>query len=116
MREEDLLLAALAEEASALALNLATGIQVQAGAPAFALLESASGNIPDRVKEDLLAKASSRLRAWSPLLNAYAAERAAALAEDHSRVRKALGSRAYVRVEAITPADVIGLYVLLPRL
>lgn len=107
---------AMAEEASALAVDLATGNQVRAGALAFALLESASGNIPDRIKEDLLAKANSRLREWSPLLNAYAAERAAALAEDHSRVRKALGSRAAVRVEAITPADVIGIYVLLPRL
>ena len=49
-------------------------------------------------------------------LDAYAAERAATLAEDHTRLRQALGSRGTVTVEAVTPVDVIGLYVLLPRL
>jgi hypothetical protein len=49
-------------------------------------------------------------------LNDFAAERATALAADHSRVRQALGSRAGVRVEAVIPVDVIGLYVLMPPL
>ena len=59
---------------------------------------------------------SPQLSALQPALDAYAAERAAALAEDHTRVRQALGSRGAVTVEAVTPVDVIGLYVLLPRL
>jgi hypothetical protein len=63
-----------------------------------------------------LVAAVAQLAALKPALNAYAAERATALATDHSRVRQALGSRAGVRVEAITPVDVIGLYVLMPRL
>jgi hypothetical protein len=63
-----------------------------------------------------LAKAVSQLVELKPSLTAYAAERAEVLAADHSRVRQALGSRAGVRVEAITPVDVIGLYVLMPKL
>jgi hypothetical protein len=80
------------------------------------LLEAKSGNVPDRVRDAQLTKAVAQLAALKPALNAYAAERAAALATDHSRVRQALGSRAGVRVEAIVPVDVIGLYVLMPRL
>ena len=49
-------------------------------------------------------------------LNSYAAERAETLADDHTRVRQVLGSRAQVRVDAIRPVDVIGFYVLMPAL
>ncbi|MDZ3836925.1 MAG: hypothetical protein U0S49_06060 [Rhodospirillales bacterium] len=49
-------------------------------------------------------------------LNAFAAARAAQLAEDHSRVRRVLGSQAQVSVAPVEPVDVIGLYVLLPSL
>ena len=107
---------AMAEEAAALALNLTTGERVHSGDAAFALLEAESGNIPDRVRDDQLNKVSLRLPEWTPILNAFASERAEALAADHGRVRKALGSRGAVRVEAMTPVDVIGFYVLLPRL
>ena len=72
--------------------------------------------MPERVRDAQLAKAVAELGALKPALNTYAAERAAALATDHSRVRQALGSRAGVRVEAVIPVDVIGLYVLMPRL
>jgi hypothetical protein len=72
--------------------------------------------VPDRVRDAQLADALRRLGLLQPALDAYAAERAAALAEDQTRVRHALGSRAAVTVDAVTPVDVIGLYVLLPRL
>jgi superfamily II DNA or RNA helicase len=107
---------AMAEESAALALDLASGQEVLSGATAFALLDAASGNVPDRVRDEQLLAAYTRLPQWTAILNSYAAGRAAALAEDHTRVRKALGSRAAVRVEAMTPVDVIGLYVLLPQL
>ena len=86
------------------------------GDTAFALLESKSGNVPDRIRDTQMTKAVDQLGELKSALNAYAAERATALAIDHSRVRQALGSRAGVRVEAVTPVDVIGLYVLMPRL
>ena len=107
---------AMAEEAAAIGFDASTGGGVFAGDAAFALLEAKSGNVPDRVRDAQLAKAVAQLAALKPALNAYAAERAAALASDHSRVRQALGSRAGVQVEAIIPVDVIGLYVLMPRL
>ena len=44
----------------------------------------------------------------------YARERAQALAEDHARVRAAAAGSARVTVEPVLPADVIGLYVLVP--
>jgi hypothetical protein len=107
---------AMAEEAAAVGFYTSTGGRVFAGDAAFALLEAKSGNVPDRVRASQLTKAVSQLVELKPALNAYAAERAEALAADHSRVRQALGSRAGVRVEAITPVDVIGLYVLMPKL
>ena len=107
---------AMAEEAAAIAFDTTTGARLFAGAQAFALLEVVGGNLDERVRGTQLARAVSNIGSLKPLLNAYASERAHALAADHSRVRQALGSRAGVRVEAVTPVDVIGLYVLIPRL
>lgn len=70
----------------------------------------------DRVRDARLQDAVAALPALQQALDAYAAKRAATLALHHTRVRQALGSRAAVTVEAVTPVDVIGLYVLLPRL
>lgn len=107
---------AMAEEATAVAFDALSGQRKLSGDPAFALLESESGNLPERVREQHLTSAINQMSGWIPALNAFGTERAAALAADHSRVRKSLGSRASVRVEAMTPIDVIGLYALLPRL
>jgi len=107
---------AMAEEAAAIAFDTASGSRVVAGDAAFALLEAKSGSVPERVRDAQMAKAIAQLGVLKPALNAFAAERATVLASDHSRVRQALGSRAGVRVEAVIPVDVIGLYVLMPRL
>ncbi len=109
---------AMAEEAAALAVELTTGARKHEGPAAFALLESPGGDVSERVRAMQLSGVKDRLSGWMPLLDAYAGERAAVLAADHVRVRQALGSRARagVRVEAVTPVDVIGVYVLLPRL
>ncbi len=105
---------AMAEEAAAIAF--VGDKRTLAGEPAFALFETASKNIADRVRAEQLARAIDSLKGLKPQLDAYAAERAEALADDHTRVRQALGSKASVKVEAVTPVDVIGLYVLMPRL
>jgi hypothetical protein len=104
----------MAEEAAAIAFADVT--RIAAGDAAFALLHAASGSVIDRVRDARLQDAVAGLPALQPALDAYAAERAVTLAEDHTRVRQALGSRGTVTVEAVTPVDVIGLYVLLPRL
>lgn len=107
---------AMAEEAAAITFNAQNQERLSDGEAAFKLLEAESGNVPDRVREMQLGKVLSQLSEYKPQLDTFAAERAAVLAEDHSRVRQALGSKAAVKVEAITPVDVIGLYVLLPKL
>lgn len=109
---------AMAEESAALALDSQTGQRVACGAEAFQLLEAEANDAPPRMRVEQLTTLRERLPQWTQVLDDYAAERAAALAEDHSRVRQALGSRsrAAVRVEAVKPADVIGAYVLLPAL
>lgn len=107
---------AMAEEAAAIAFNALTRERLSEGEAAFALLEVESGNVSDRVRDMQLGKILSSLSDLKPRLDSFAAERAAVLAEDHFRVRQALGSKAAVKVEAITPVDIIGIYVLLPRL
>jgi hypothetical protein len=48
-------------------------------------------------------------------LNAFAERRAQTLLADHRRVREAADARGVYSVKALLPADVIGLFVLLPR-
>ena len=85
-----------------------------------ALIEAApDGDLPDLVKRRQLSAALTRLPELTQILDAVARERAATLAADHARVREAAETRqariaASVRVEPVLPADVIGLYVLLP--
>ena len=105
---------AMAEEAAAIAFNGTK--RLSDGEGAFELFEATSKNIADRVRTEQLAKAVDGLKALKAQLDAYASERAAVLADDHTRVRQALGSKAAVKVEAVTPVDVIGLYILMPRL
>jgi len=107
---------AMAEEAAALALHPQNGTLIASGADALNLLEAPSSDVPERVKATQLAMMKENLARWIPALDHYAGERAAILAADHTRVRQALGSRSAVRVTAVTPADIIGAYVLLPQL
>jgi len=106
----------MAEEAQAIALANRDGSRIAAGADAFAVLDAASGDVPDDRRRREVDAALTALDSRLPLLGAFADERAARLAEDHTRVRRALGSQAAVRVSAMKPVDVIGLYVLFPRL
>ena len=48
-------------------------------------------------------------------LDVFAERRAQTLLADHRRVREAAGARGGYSVKALLPADVIGLFVLLPR-
>ncbi|MEZ5901222.1 MAG: DEAD/DEAH box helicase [Hyphomicrobiaceae bacterium] len=105
---------AMAEEAAAIAF--ASNKRIADGDGAFALFEANSGSIAEAIRDAQLKEAHASLGGLTPQLEAYAAERATALASDHTRVRQALGSRASVEVTAVTPVDVIGLYVLMPRL
>ncbi len=112
----------LAEEAQA--VGLTSGVLSATGDEARALLEAhAAGDLAEPARQRALVRALEGLdAALAGPIAQYARERAEALADDHERVRSADGRRAAgtggsrVTVEPVLPADVIGLYVLLPEL
>ncbi|WP_447858102.1 helicase-related protein [Pseudomonas aeruginosa] len=107
----------LAEEATALAFGPAATEAFVLGADALALLEAdASGNIETSVIARQIDAALARLDGYQSAIAAYASMRAAQLSEDHDRVKAATrGEGATTEVEPVLPADVIGLYVLVPE-
>ncbi len=117
-RREKLL---LVEEASALAFAGNRFGSYTSGDDAFKLLESpASGNLAPAARDRFLAQARDRVQAAlgddGPIA-AYSRERAEALLQDHDRVRAALSQTSgvpRVTVEPVLPADVVGLFVLIP--
>jgi len=106
----------LAEEAGALAFEGAGAQPVLAGEPARALLEhAATGDLAAVARGRHVSQARERMAAaLEGSIAAYARERAEQLAADHARVRAAAAGSARVTVEPIVPADIIGLYVLVP--
>ena len=106
----------MAEEAAAIAFSASSQARVMADDDAFGLLEHDSDSLTEAIRQSEIERGLAALPSLTAVLNSYAAERAAKLADDHTRVRQALGSRAQVRVDAITPVDIIGFYVLMPAL
>lgn len=106
----------LAEEAGALAFEGVGAEPVLAGEAARALLEHpATGDLAPVARQRLVGQARERIAAaLEGSIAAHARERAEVLAEDHARVRAAAAGSARVTVEPIVPADIIGLYVLVP--
>jgi superfamily II DNA or RNA helicase len=111
-RREKLL---LAEEANALAFGPDMKISAS-GEAARALLETAAaGNLADVARDRLLKQAHERVAtAQEMLISDYARQRAEALAHDHARVRATGVSVSRVDVEPVLPADVVGLFALIP--
>ena len=106
----------MAEEAAAIAFSASNQARSMAGDDAFGLLEHDSDSLSEEIRQSEIERGLAALPSLTAALNSYAAERAEKLADDHTRVRQALGSRAQVRVDAITPVDIIGFYVLMPTL
>ena len=106
----------MAEEAAAIAFSASSRTRILTGDDAFGLLDRDSDSLAETIRQSEIERGLAALPALSTELNSYAAERAEVLADDHIRVRRTLGSRAQVRVDAITPVDVIGFYVLMPAL
>lgn len=107
----------LAEEATALAFAMGDNTAIAQGPDALALLEpDASGDIAPPVIARQVDQALTRLPEYDVAIRAYTQDRAARLSEDHDRVKFATrGEGATTEVEAVLPADVIGLYVLVPE-
>lgn len=110
-RKERLL---LAEEAALVAIE---GNTITAtGEPARELLNApAAADLAPSARERFVARAKEELPTLlEGPLTGFVRSRADELAQDHARLRAAAGSASRVTVEAVTPPDVIGLFVLMP--
>jgi superfamily II DNA or RNA helicase len=104
----------LVEEATALAWT-GTDPPLE-GAEALALLAPPPAmDPPEHVRERSVAQALAQLDSHQGEFDAYAERRAQALLADHRRVREAADARGSYSVKAVLPADIIGVFVLLPR-
>jgi hypothetical protein len=106
----------LAEEATGIAFSGTGSAAMITGAEALALLErEASGNLEASAITRQVTRALERYPSYHDAIAAFAEARAAVLSEDHLRLTEAARGGATVEVQAVMPADVIGLYVLLPE-
>lgn len=102
----------LAEEASAIGWN---GSKVFEGPDALALLApDPLMDPPEHVRERAISNALTRLDSCLPDIDSFARRRAEELLADHRRVRAASNAHGTYSVKTLLPADIIGLYVILP--
>ena len=86
------------------------------GPDALRLLQSPPlSDPPPHVRDRFVAEALGQLDARKVDLAAFAERRAQTLLADHRRVREAADARGSYSVKSLLPVDVIGLFVLLPK-
>lgn len=107
----------LAEEATALAFVPGSNEAFVSGPEALSLLEpAAASNIEPMAIARQIEQAHVRLPDYQAAIASYSKSRAALLSDDHDRVKAATrGEGVTTQVEPVLPADVIGLYVLVPE-
>ena len=106
----------MVEEATALAWVAPRTTGPITGPEALALLALPPADDPPRhVREREVARALAALPERAADLEAFSAVRARALLDDHLRVREASRASGSTSVQALPRPDVIGVYVLLPR-
>ena len=106
----------MVEEATALAWVAGQTEGPLAGLAALSLLALSPADDPPRhVREREVARALALLQERAADLEAFAAARAQVLLDDHLRVREASKATGSTSVQAFPRPDVIGVYVLLPR-
>ncbi|WP_437533143.1 helicase-related protein [Sorangium sp. So ce726] len=104
----------LVEEATAIAWTGGPG--PLEGPDALALLSPLPvSDPPAHVRERAVIQSVGQLDSRMSELDAFAERRAQALLADHRRVREAAEAHGRYSVKALLPADVIGLFVLLPK-
>lgn len=107
----------LAEEAVAVAWEGLDAEPVALGPDALSLLDSiSSGNLQEVARIRTVEAALTRAKSdpYQAAIASYARARANHLAEDHARVREAGRMAGETKVEAVLPADIVGLFVLVP--
>ena len=106
----------MVEEAAALAWVAPRTNGPVAGPEALSLLaRPPAGDPPQHVREREAARALALLQEREAELEEFAATRARALLDDHLRVREASRATGSTAVHALPRPDVIGVYVLLPK-
>ena len=106
----------LVEEATGLSWTGAAGTIGLEGDDALALLTHApAGDPPEMVRDREVQRALDLVSQRSADLDAFANRRADLLLADHERVRESARAAGLYGVSALLPPDVIGLYVLLPK-
>lgn len=106
----------LAEEAIGIVFQGLDQNAVLDGAEALQLLEAqASSNIDADARTRQIDNALVRLDGYRSAIGKLASARGATLSADHLRLTEAAGGGATVKVTPVLPADIIGLYVLLPE-
>lgn len=104
----------LVEEATAIAWG-SNGTPLE-GPDALKLLQPTPlSDPPPHVRDRFVAQALTQLEARKEDLATFAERRAQALLADHRRVREAADARGSYSVKSLLPFDVIGLFVLLPK-
>lgn len=105
----------LAEEATAIAFGGMDSHSDISGNEALTLLETeASANLNASTIGRRIDEARARLPAYAEAIARFAQQRGQVLSNDHLRLTQAAGGGARVEVTPVLPADVIGLYVLIP--
>jgi ERCC4-related helicase len=105
----------LVEEANALAWVGAQAAPLEGEAALELFLKPPVADPPPPVRERVLTQALQQLEGRLAEIDAFAERRAQALLADHVRVRKAAVALGSPGVKALLPADIIGLFVLLPQ-
>ena len=106
----------MVEEATALAWTAPRTTEPIAGAEALALLALSPADDPPRhVREREVARALAALPEGAADIEDFSRARAQSLLADHSRVREASRATGGASVRAVPRPDVIGVYVLLPK-
>ena len=106
----------MVEEAAALAWAAPRSNGPITGPEALSLLAlPPSGDPPRHVREREAARALALVEERAADLDEFAAARARVLLDDHLRVREAGRATGSASVQALPRPDVIGVYVLLPK-
>jgi superfamily II DNA or RNA helicase len=105
----------LVEEATALAWGGSSTAPVESGDALSLLVPKPYADPPAHVRDRAVAQAVLQLADRRAEIDAFAERRAQSLLADHRRVREAADARGSYSVKALLPADVIGLFVLLPK-
>ena len=107
---------AMAEEATAIAFSALTKAPLWQNGDALVLLDREGRDLDETTRWEQLERGLNALASLQPALDTFAQERSKILASAHVRARQALGSKAQVNVNAVSPLDIIGFYVLMPCL